>query len=116
MLLGLGVAFAGLAAFVDVRPGPMPPPFVAMAVWSGFLLGAGIALLPALLVRFPAGALPGPGWRVVDIGIGIFLALWALPSLSPGRAPAEWILPAENPIAILGWTSMRSGRSCYWPV
>ena len=112
MLLGLGVAFGGLAAFVDVRPGPMPPPFVAMAVWSGQLEAAGIVLLPALLVRFPGGALPGPRWRVIDIGIVAFLVIGALPLLAPGRASADWILPADNPIAIPGWPD----TDALWPL
>ncbi len=101
LLLGLNVALTGIAAFVDARPGPLPAPFVVFALASGPLQWIGLALIAALLARFPVGRLPSPPWRVIDAIVGLFAIVVSLTMFLPGEISIDWLLPTENPIGVL---------------
>lgn len=71
-----------------------------MANWS-WLPMQGLALV--LLLRFPAGHLPGPAWRAAErLVVAWTVATMVVTALLPGPLGAEELAPRTNPLGVTG--------------
>ena len=68
---------------------------------SNWVWVPGHVLAMLTLLRFPTGAVPGPGWQWVERGVVAWGALTAtVTALLPGPLGAEPLAPATNPLGV----------------
>jgi hypothetical protein len=97
LLLGVALvaavgAFSAEYAVRTVVTAPGSLPASALAAWATtWVFTLNVPALALLLLLFPDGRLPSPGWRPVALGVSLSFGAWAL-----------WLMVRPQPIEVAG--------------